>query len=44
MNDESDPEYEDTMDWLGEDYDPEYFNANKINKRLKKLKFEKVKK
>ncbi len=44
MDDESDLEYEETMDWLGEDYDPEYFNANKINKRLKKIKYEKVKK
>jgi hypothetical protein len=28
------PEYEDTMEWIGEDYDPEEFDIERINQML----------
>ncbi|HEC76336.1 MAG TPA: plasmid pRiA4b ORF-3 family protein [Thermoplasmatales archaeon] len=33
------PEYEERIvEWLGEDFDPEYFDINEVNKWLKKLR------
>ena len=29
------PEYEDMMDWLGEEFDPERFGADEINQMLR---------
>jgi hypothetical protein len=28
------PDYEDVVDWLGEDFDPDAFDVNEVNKRL----------
>jgi len=33
-----DPEYEDMMDWLGDKFEPEEFNLEAINRRLKRIK------
>lgn len=32
------PEHEEMLEWVGEDYDPEYFDKEKINKMLKEFK------
>ncbi|HHY32978.1 MAG TPA: plasmid pRiA4b ORF-3 family protein [Firmicutes bacterium] len=32
------PEYEDSVEWLGESYDPEQFNPDLINERLRHLR------
>lgn len=32
------PEYEETVEWLGESYDPEEFDLDLVNKRLRRLK------
>ncbi len=32
-------EYEDYIDWVGEDFDPEYFNIDEVNKLLKTKDF-----
>ncbi len=32
------PEYEDKKEWLGEGFDPEYFDLESINRRLRRLK------
>ena len=32
------PEYESRRDWLGEGFDPEQFNVEIVNRRLKRLK------
>lgn len=34
INDPNHPEHEDYKEWLGEDYDPTYFNKDEINKML----------
>jgi len=31
------PEYEERMEWLGDDYDPEYFNMKEVNLGLDEL-------
>lgn len=31
LKDPSDPEYEDTVEWLGEDFDPEYFDPKDVS-------------
>ncbi|MBI4181496.1 MAG: plasmid pRiA4b ORF-3 family protein [Candidatus Aenigmarchaeota archaeon] len=31
------PEYQETVEWLGEGFDPERFNADAVNKRLARL-------
>ena len=31
-------EYEDYLDWLGDEFDPEYFNIDEVNKLLKRLR------
>ncbi len=36
LNDPNDPEYEDRVEWIGEDFDSELFDVDKINLRLKK--------
>jgi hypothetical protein len=35
LKDPSDPEYEDTIEWRGEDFDPEYFEPNDVFFELK---------
>ena len=34
-NDPNDPEYEDRVEWVGEDFDSELFDTEEINSRLK---------
>lgn len=34
IGDKNHPEYKEMMEWLGDDFDPEYFNIKKINKDL----------
>ena len=35
LDDPNDPEYDERVEWIGEDFDPELFDIEKINKRLK---------
>lgn len=36
-----DPEYEELIiDWLGEDFDPEYFSAEDVNKQLRDIRYD----
>ena len=35
LNDPNDPEYEDRVEWVGEDFDSELFDTEEINSRLK---------
>lgn len=37
IRDENNPEYDDMIDWLGDDFDPEYFDLNETNKILEKI-------
>ena len=37
IKDPEHPERGDVLDWVGEDFDPEYFNLDKINKELERL-------
>ncbi|MDI3546353.1 MAG: hypothetical protein PWR10_5 [Halanaerobiales bacterium] len=34
IRDPEDPEYEEMMEWLGEEFDPEYFDLEMINKLM----------
>ena len=34
ISDPSDPEYEETMEWLGGEFDPEYFSLDEVNELL----------
>ena len=34
INDPRDEEYESMIEWLGDEYDPEYFNIEEINNEL----------
>jgi hypothetical protein len=34
IKDSDHPDHEDMLEWLGEDFDPEYFNVRKINELL----------
>lgn len=34
LGDESHPDYEEMVDWIGEDFDPEAFDPEKVNERL----------
>ena len=34
----TDPDYEDRMEWLGDDFDPEVFDINEVNEILKLIK------
>ena len=36
INDTSHPEHEEMLEWLGGDFDPEYFDVNEINEILSK--------
>ena len=36
LSDENNPEYEDMKEWVGENFDPEYFNLTETNKLLDK--------
>lgn len=38
INDPDNPEYEETIEWLGDDFDPEEFDIEFVNNELKKLK------
>ncbi|MHB9107931.1 MAG: IS1096 element passenger TnpR family protein [Armatimonadota bacterium] len=38
LEDTDDPEHEEYAEWLGEDYDPEAFDLEEINRRLAKIK------
>jgi len=35
LKDPTDSEYQDTLDWVGEDFDPNYFNKDRINQIIK---------
>jgi hypothetical protein len=35
ISDKDNAEYKETIEWLGEDFDPEYFDIEEINERLK---------
>jgi hypothetical protein len=37
ITDPKDPEYEDTLEWAGGDFDPETFDIEEVNKRLNDL-------
>ncbi len=37
LNDTSHPEYDEMLEWIGEDFDPEYFDVNHINDLLSKF-------
>lgn len=34
FNDPSHPEYNETLDWLGDNFDPDYFNLEEVNEML----------
>lgn len=38
--DESHPEYEDARQWIGDDFDPTYFDIKSVNKKLSELEKE----
>ncbi|MEW6107192.1 MAG: hypothetical protein AB1563_12685 [Bacillota bacterium] len=38
IQDPDHPEYEDSVEWLGESYDPEQFDPDLINERLRHLR------
>ena len=35
----SHPEYEERMEWLGEEFNPEFFDLDAVNKKLKAIKY-----
>lgn len=37
IKDPDNPEYEDTIEWLGEDFDPEFLSIEDVNRILKKM-------
>jgi len=39
IKDKKHDEYEKMMEWLGEEFDPDYFNINEVNKLLKQKDF-----
>ncbi len=39
IKDENHPEYEEMLEWLGDDYDPKYFDKDEINKMLATLRY-----
>jgi len=44
LSDPEHPEYEERIeDWLGEDFDPEYFNVEEVNKKFRKTRIAKTK-
>jgi hypothetical protein len=38
LRDKDHPEHEYLLEWAGDDYDPEYFNIEEVNERLKKIR------
>ena len=44
IKDKKHPERDDMLEWLGGDFDPNYFNLEKLNKTLSKFKIKKKKK
>jgi hypothetical protein len=39
LKNKSHPEYEDFREWIGEDFDPDYFNIDEVNELLKEDNF-----
>jgi hypothetical protein len=37
LADSDDDEHDDLLDWLGDDYDPNFFDAEQVNRTLKKI-------
>lgn len=38
LKDINHPDHNDMLEWLGGEYDPEYFNIDEVNERLKKIR------
>lgn len=38
LRDKDHLDHEDLLEWAGDEYDPEYFNVDEVNERLKKIK------
>jgi hypothetical protein len=38
LNDPNDPEYDERIEWIGEDFDSELFDAEEINVRLRSIR------
>lgn len=38
LKDINHPDHNDMLEWLGGEYDPEYFNVDEVNERLKKIR------
>ena len=38
LRDERDPDHASTVEWIGRDFDPEAFDADAVNRRLRRLK------
>lgn len=38
LKDKKNPDFEDTKEWVGENYDPDYFDLNLVNENLKDYK------
>jgi hypothetical protein len=39
LGDPEDPEYEDLLDWIGLDFNPDAFDVNTVNQQLERLQF-----
>jgi len=38
LRDERDPDHASTIEWIGRDFDPEAFDVDAINRRLRRVK------
>src|ERR1039458_6502682 len=38
LRDERDPDHASTVEWIGQDFDPEAFDADAVNRRLRRVK------
>jgi hypothetical protein len=38
LRDERDPDHASTVEWIGRDFDPEAFDADAVNRRLRRVK------
>jgi hypothetical protein len=38
LRDTGHPDHNDLLEWAGDEYDPEYFNVDEVNERLKKIR------
>jgi hypothetical protein len=38
VSDPNHEEYEERMEWLGEEFDPEYFDMEQVNQALKRIR------